>query len=122
MSNQFMQPFQPIRESTSPAFRASGDSTAAVFGLEASAPNAQGATNVRKWDYPTSRCIRLAQISGNDYFVVLGSSLAVAAADGTSTLVLGGTAEILRVQPGQNSISIVSTTDYEVNITLGYGQ
>ena len=122
MAQLFETPFQPIRESTSPSFRASGDDTAAVFGFESSGPNAKHATAVRKWDYPTSRAIRLTQKSGNDYYVQLGSSLAVAAADGTSMLVLGSESVILAVQAGINSISFISSTDYEVNVTLGYGR
>lgn len=117
---QYLQPFQPIRESTSPAFLTTAGNASVTYGLEASALNAEGSTNVRKWDYPTSRAIRIASIAGDDFYVTLGSS-DISTAIGTGMLVLGGTAEILRVQPNQTSIAIASSTDVVANITLGYG-
>ncbi len=124
MSNQFAQAFQPIRESSAPAFNTTlgmGASDGSVtYGLEASADNAQGATNIRKWDYPTSRTIRVASIAGDDFYVNLGSS-DILAEVGHSMLVLGGNQEILRVQPGQTSVAFISSTDITVNVTLGYG-
>ena len=64
----------------------------------------------------------MASKAGDDLFIALGSSLAVATVDGTSMLVLGGTAEIIRVQAGQTHIAVAASTDVVLNVTLGYGQ
>ena len=120
MSNLFIHPFQPISESTSPAFDASADDTSRTVGIEASADSAIGATNVRKWDYPTSRVIRIASKAGDDFTVALGTS-DITAAPGLGMLVLGGTAELIKVQPHQTALAIASSTDVVVNVCLGYG-
>ena len=121
MTNVALTQFQPIRESSSPSFQASANDTSKVFGIEASAPNAVGATNVRKWDYPTNRVVRLASRAGDDFHVMLGSST-ITATTTFRPLILGGTQEILRIQPGQNSLALVSSTDVFINVTLGYGR
>ena len=113
--------FQPIRESSAPSFQTSANDTHLMTGIEASATDAIDSTNIRKWDYPTNRVIRLASKAGDDFHVALGSSDVVAVAN-NDMLVLGGAQEILRIQPGQDSISIVSSTDVFVNVTLGYGR
>ena len=112
MSNLYLYPFQPIKNSTAPSFSASGATAAALFAIETSA--------LREWQFPTSRALRFAELTGGDYYVKFGTSDAVAASTDTM-LILGGTVEVHRVEPGISHISIWSSTNVTVNVTLGHG-
>ena len=115
MTFLYNHPFQPIRGSSAPAFESTLGSTSQFYALESTAIG-------RTWDGPFSRSIRLCESSGVDYYVSLGSTTAVAASS-DSQLMLGGTVEILRIQPGQTHIAIAGkSTDVQVNVTLGTGQ
>ena len=109
----YSTPFQPLVHSTAPGFTSTSDSTA-LLALESTALN-------RSWLYPNGRTIRIASIAGDDFHIALGSSTILAGST-NATLVLGGTVELFRVQPGQSYIAIKSSTDVAVNITLGTGQ
>ena len=112
MANLYLYPFQPIRNSTAPSFSASASNASALFLIES--------TGLREWQFPTSRALRFAEITGGDYFVKFGTSDAVAASSDTM-LVLGGTVEVHRVEAGISHIAIFSSTSVVVNVTLGHG-
>lgn len=61
--------------------------------------------------------------SGVEYYMQLGSSLAVAVSTG-SMRVLGGVAEVFMVEPGLTYIALMtdSTQISTINICLGYGR
>lgn len=113
-SNLFNYPFQPILNSTAPAFSSSFDDTALLVVLESTAIP-------RQWQHVGGRSIRFAESSGVDYYAKLGTSDVVAASS-DSAKILGGTVEVWRVQPNQTHISLYSSTLAIVNITLGVGQ
>jgi hypothetical protein len=52
--------------------------------------------------------------------MVLGTTLAVAGSTDCMAM-LGGTVEIVYVQPGQTHIAFASSTSVTINVTLGVG-
>lgn len=112
MPNLFLLPFQALKNSTAPSFQSTADNTAVLLALES--------TSVREWQFPTSRVVRLATKAADDYYVKFGTSDVVAAST-NSILMLGGTVELHRVEAGQSHMSVVSSTDVTINITLGVG-
>jgi hypothetical protein len=108
-------PFRTI-DSTAPSFVATSSTASAAFALEA--------TGVREWfGGPGSRAVRLASITADDYHVGFGTSDLVIAST-TTPAILGGTVEIFSpIKPGYTHIAVISSsTDIDVNVTLGYGQ
>lgn len=112
MPNLFLYPFQPLKNSTAPAFESTADNNAVLLPIES--------TGIREWQFPTSRAVRLAEKTGADYYVKFGTSDVVAAST-NSMLVLGSAVEIFRLEAGQSHMSIMSSTSITVNITLGVG-
>ena len=112
MPNLFLLPFQALKNSTAPSFESTASTTAVLLALES--------TSVREWQFPTSRAVRLAEKTGADYYVKFGTSDVVAAST-NSMLALGGTVELHRIEAGQSHMSLYSSTDVTVNITLGTG-
>ena len=113
MSNRHALPFQPI-DSTHTAFNSTMIGTATLSALEATG---------REWlSGPIDRSIALTESLGKDYNLAIGTSDEIATLAGHQHF-LGGTVQVLRVQPHQTHISIISSTDTGfVNVTLGYGQ
>jgi hypothetical protein len=70
---------------------------------------------------PSGRAIRLSTKASDDYSVAFGTTTAVATSSG-GILVLGGTVETLRIEPGNTHIAIRSSTDVVVQVTPGHGQ
>lgn len=105
---RFLYPFIPVN-STEPAF----ESTGGLDALESTATN-------RIWQGANSRAVRIASKAADDFYVTVGTS-DIAATSSGGTLVLGGTVEVFFVRPVQDNISITSSTDVVVNVTLGYG-
>jgi hypothetical protein len=112
MSQRGAFSFYPVN-STEPAFNSTGTGTSAFFAFESSDTN-------RVWQGPSGRAVRLSSKAADDYSVVFGTTTAVATSSG-GILILGGTVETFRANPGQTHIAIVSSTDVTVNVTLGYG-
>lgn len=109
----YMRPFTPLENSTGPGFQI-GATSSGLYALESTALN-------RFWQTQTGRTVRVASISGDDFYLKFGSSL-IDAVSSDGTLVLGGTVEIFRVQPTiQSFLSMKSSTDVILNITLGTG-
>ena len=100
--------------STEPGFNSTANDTASLLTLESTAVN-------RYWRGPSGRAVRVASKASDDFFITFGSSNAVATSSG-GELVLGGTVEAFWVSPSQSHMSLVSSTDVTVNVTLGYGQ
>lgn len=69
---------------------------------------------------PTGRAIRVASISGDDFYVQFGSST-MTLGSSVGTLILGGTVEGFALQPYHTYIGVFSSTDVIVNVTPGYG-
>lgn len=120
MSHFYHMPFQPELHSTN-----SSESSFQSNGNIASSANALQSSGVREWIHgPSGRALRFAESSGTDYYIELGSST-VTAASSKSMLMLGGTVEIVRVQPNQTYVAIQSastTVAAAVTVTLGRGQ
>ena len=112
MPSLFELPFQPISNSTAPAFNSSALTAAALYAIES--------TSLREWQFPTSRSLRIAEMSGADYYIKTGSSDSVAAST-NSMLMLGRSVEVIRLDQKDTHISIMSSTTVTVNVTLGYG-
>lgn len=106
-------PFRAI-PSSEPAFNVALSQSAVLTKLE---------STERVWQGPSGRSIRLSETSGVDYFIALGSSL-VAAVSTASMQILGGVAEVFRVDPSDTYISVITaaTSTHTVNVTLGYGR
>jgi hypothetical protein len=101
--------FTPI-PSTVPSFTVNSTGTSAAVALESS---------LRFWPLANAnRVIRISSISGDDFYVTLGSSLAVAVI-GTSILIPGGLITDLAVESNQDYIATISTTGVAFNVTLG---
>lgn len=109
----YFTPFQPVANSSGPSFTIAATSSGLVA-LESTTIN-------RVWPYPSGRTLRIASISGDDFYIKLGSST-IDAASSDGTLMLGGTVELMRIQPGQSYLSFKSSTDVSFNLTLGVGQ
>lgn len=115
MSQLYSQPFRPI------------DSTAPSVTLTASAGVSTGiaiqATG-REWAVAGGRSLRFSEKGGFDYHIQMASASSLAVANSTATMgLLGGTVEIISpVKPSWTHISVYSSTDVSVNMTLGYGQ
>ena len=79
-------------------------------------------TGIRQWSGgPLGRSVRVSEISGGDYYLKFGSST-VTAASTDSMLVLGNTVEVFQpVKPSFTCISMVSSTNVSVCVTIGYG-
>lgn len=105
--------FQAVN-STEPSFDVTVDSTPVLTKLQSTGTG-------RMWQGPSGRSIRLSCSTAADYRIATGTSLAVAVSTG-NMLLLGGTVEGYRPRPQDEYISIVSSTDVTVNVTLGYGQ
>lgn len=113
MANRFLQAFTPI-SSTLPSFDVFIDSTSVATALES--------TSIREWAGPTGRSIRISTITADDFRMQLGSTLAAASTAG-SMLMLGGTVEVIRqLRVQDTNIAFHSSTDVNINVTLGYGQ
>jgi hypothetical protein len=120
MTYHYIKPFQPELYSTNSSqhsFLSAGAITSSNQAIESSA--------VREWIHgPSGRALRFSESSGVDYTIELGTSTAVAST-ATSMMLLGGTVEIVRIDPGQTHIAIKSmssATAPNLNITLGRGQ
>lgn len=115
MTNLAFYPFQAVKGSSGPSFESTLGSSAAIYALES--------TGLREWQLPSARVIRVASKDSADFYIKVGSSLEAAAvnATGTSQLILGGTVEVIRVEPGQTYIGIASSTSVTMNVTLGIG-
>lgn len=103
--------FYPIN-STAPSFESTSGSSG-LYALES--------TTVREWVGTSGRALRIASKAADDLYVNFGSSDIVAAST-NSILILGGTVETFRVDPGNSHLMVFSTTDVEANFTLGYGR
>lgn len=108
MPSLYQYPFQPLDSST-PSFNSTAGNQIAI--------EATG----REFKHPTSRTVRLSSIGTDDYYVLFGSSTQTFAAVGTAMQVLGGVSEVFRITPKQQYMSIASSTDVTVNVTLGTG-
>lgn len=115
MSLRYDQAFQPVR-STEPSFNMTLSTASSAVALESTATG-------RRWSGGTGRTIRVMESSGNEFFLQLGSSLAVAVSTGSMRM-LGGVAEVFKVEPGQSYIALMtlSTSPSDVNVVLGYGR
>lgn len=115
MSLRYDQAFQPVR-STEPSFNMtlSTASSGVVF---------QSTATGRQWDGPTGRSIRVMESSGNEFFIQFGSSTVVATSTGSMRM-LGGVAEVFRIDANQTYVAVMtlSTSPSDVNFTLGYGR
>ena len=113
MSIRAVYSFSPIN-STAPSFNSTSlDSTAALYALES--------TGAREWEFASGRAVRVVGKQSDDYHIAFGTSDVVA----TTTVhqaILGGTVESFFVIPSFTHISIVSSTDVVVNVTVGYGR
>lgn len=108
MQREF-KPFWPVT-STEPSF----NSSAATVALQSTATN-------RMWTHQVAnRSVRLASQAATDFYVTFGSSTIAATTSGAE-LILGGTAEVHHVMNTWTYISIASSTDVTVNVTLGTG-
>lgn len=114
MPSLFEQPFQPLLNSTAPAFNSSVlGSTSQAYALQSTG---------REFQYPDSRCVRIMGSTVERYYVKFGQTSAVAAASSDSTLVLGGQREVFSVTPNQTHVAFLTTsTGMTVNVTLGVG-
>ena len=112
MSQRGLFSFYPVR-STEPSFNSTVGATSNFFAFESSDTN-------RLWQGPSGRAVRISSKASNDYSVVFGTTTAVATSSG-GILILGGTVETFRMEPGNTHIAVVSSTDVSVNVTLGYG-
>lgn len=115
MPLRYDQTFYPIR-STEPSFNMTLSTASSAVALESTAAG-------RYWAGPSGRAIRIMESSGVEFFMQLGSSLAVAVSTGSMRL-LGGVAETFHVEPGLTYIALMtdSTQVSNVNITLGHGR
>lgn len=109
-------PFQAVKSSSGPSFQSTLGNAATIYALES--------TGAREWQLPSARVIRIASKAADDFYIKVGSSdaaLTVNSTLGTSQLILGGTVELIRVEPGQTHIGVASSTDVVMNVTLGIG-
>ena len=112
MPIRYLNNFYPIN-STEPSFNSTVGATSAFFALES--------TNVREWQGPSGRGVRVASKAADDFSIVFGTSDIIATSSG-GILILGGTVETYSVQPRWTHVAVVSSTDVDVNFCLGYGQ
>lgn len=112
MSQRFQRPFYTVT-STEPAFNSTLGSANTAYALESSDTN-------RIWQGPSNRTVRVASKASDDLFMVFGTTTAVATSSG-GMLILGGTVEAFYVSPSQTNVAVASSTDVEVNVTIGYG-
>ena len=104
--------FFPVIGSTEPGFNSSANDTAALSAFE---------STIRKWDAPSGRAARFASKGAADFSITMGTS-DIAATSSGGMLILGGTVETFWVSPSYTHLSVVSSTDVVVNVTIGYGQ
>lgn len=115
MPNRFQFPFHHIA-STSPSFEVS------LTGADSTA-NALQSTGLREWSGPSSRAVRFATRTADDYLAVFGTSDINVGGSTDGMLILGGTVEVIQpTSPRFTHIALQSSTDVTINITLGYGQ
>jgi hypothetical protein len=115
MSLRYDQAFVPVR-STEPALIMTLSTLSSAVILQLAATN-------RIWDGPFGRSVRVMESSGVEFFMQFGTSLAVAVSSGSMRM-LGGVAEVFRVDPIQTYVAIFtpSTQISDVNFVLGYGR
>jgi len=106
-------PFHPLVNATDPSFNTSALVAAALYALES--------TGTRIWQGPGSRSVRLCVPGSTAYYAKFGTSDVVAAST-DSMLVVGPGPEIFEVSPSQSHVSLFSSTNVTVNITLGVGR
>jgi len=105
------RPFYPIENSTAPAFNSSSLNTAFRYVLE---------STERVWQGPSNRAVRVVGANSSAaYYLKLGSSTVVAASS-DSFLSIGAYPTVMLASPSQTYISLVSSTNVIVNVTLGY--
>ena len=110
--NRFQQVFRPI-SSSSPGFNStSGPSQ--YYALESTALN-------RFWNGPSGRALRVASISGDDFYVQFGTTSSMTVGTTCGVLILGGTVESFAMMPYWTHIGIAASTDVICNMALGYG-
>lgn len=112
MAQRFQTPFQPVN-SSAPGFNMTVNDTSTNVALQS--------TSVREWTGP-SGSVRLANNSTADCHWRFCSSTGVTSSTG-GVLLLGNTVEIFTPVrgTGQSHLAAVATTDFTLNITLGYG-
>ena len=119
MSGLYDLSFQPVTGTSEHSFTISVTSTPSLTAI--------AVTTTRNWQYPTSRTIRFAESDGKDtvvhFSMVTSASVTALAATTDSMLLLGGTAEVVRLQAGQDYISVMcaTSTALSLNVTLGTG-
>ena len=110
------QPFQPLLNSSGPAFNSS------AMGATSYGYKIEGSTaGLRDWQGPGSRTVRLLGVPNVPYYVNFGAS-AVISETSNSVLCLGSEPAFFTVDPKQTYLALVSSTTVTVNVTLGVGR
>lgn len=111
MTTRAGRPFYPIENSTAPSFNSTSLSASTSYVLE---------STLRIWQGPSNRSVRLVNANSSASFFAKFGSSTVAAASSDSILIVGAWPSVFNVSPSQTWVSLVSSTDVTVNVTLGY--